>query len=93
MTKELRFDKKTIADRRANSLIMKKMENINLCPSGPPRIAPTSRAPRRPPLPPLVSYATEGSKGQVPFYSFSSAGNMSSTQGGTRGKVPHLPSF
>ena len=43
---------------------MKNFKNKNLYPSGPPRIAPTSRAPRRPPLPPLASYAT----GTTPYW-------------------------
>ena len=56
MTKELRFNKQKFTDRRANNY--EKIRNFNVYPSGPPRIALTSRAPRRPPLPPLASYAT-----------------------------------
>ena len=54
--KELRFNKQKISEE----LIMQKnFKNKYFYPSGPPRIAPTSRAPRRPPLPPLASYATD----------------------------------
>jgi hypothetical protein len=44
MTKELRFNKQKITDRRANNFEKKKL-NKNLYPSGPSRIAPTSWAP------------------------------------------------
>ena len=54
--KELRFNKQKISKQ----LIMRKnFKNKNVYPSGLFWSAPTSRAPRRPPLPPLASYATE----------------------------------